>query len=63
MNTTNGSFDEEPAYTWATLTTFMLETYIDRIVGGVGILMNLFFVVLLSHQTLRHQIYKFFWVR
>jgi hypothetical protein len=48
---------------WAVQEALILDNYTSRIVGGIGILMNLFFVLLLSRRTLKHKIYDFLWCR
>jgi hypothetical protein len=53
----------ESVYPWVVQATFWLNNYINRTFGGVGILVNLFFVILLSHRTLRNKIYDFLWCR
>jgi len=50
-------------YPWAVQGVLILDNYTSRIVGGIGILMNLFFMPLLSHRTLKHKIYDFLWCR
>jgi len=52
-----------PVHPWAVQATLILDNYINRALGGVGILVNLFFVILLSHRTLRNKIYDFLWCR
>jgi len=52
-----------PVHPWAVQATLILDNYINRALGGIGILVNLFFVILLSHRTLRNKIYDFLWCR
>jgi len=62
QNLTNSAFSE-PVYPWAVQGTFILDIYVNRALGGLGVLVNLFFVILLSHRTLKHKIYDFLWCR
>jgi len=50
-------------YPWAVQGIFILDNIVSRSLGGIGILVNLFFVIILSHRTLRHKIYDFLWCR
>jgi len=52
-----------PVYPWAVQGIYILDSIVSRSIGGVGILVNLFFVLTLSHRTLRHKIYDFLWCR
>jgi len=53
----------EPVYPWAVQGTLILDIYVNRVLGGLGVLVNLFFVILLSHRTLKHKIYDYLWCR
>jgi hypothetical protein len=61
-NLTNITLDES-VFPLAAQGALIINQYIIRITGGVGVLVNLFFVVLLCHTSLRHNIYKFLWCR
>ncbi len=52
-----------PIYPWAVQGTFILDNYISKVLGGAGLLVNLFFVVLFSQKNLKHKIYNFLWCR
>jgi len=52
-----------PVYPWAVQGSYILDIIINRSIGGIGILVNLFFVILLSHRNLHHKIYDFLWCR
>jgi hypothetical protein len=52
-----------PVYPWAVQGTYILDNIVSRSIGGIGILVNLFFVIIISHRTLRHKIYDFLWCR
>ena len=43
--------------------TMILDIYVIRIVGALGIFFNIFNLVLLLHKSLKHSIYNFFWSR
>jgi len=58
-NLTSSAFSE-PVYPWAVQGTLILDIYVNRVLGG---LVNLFFVILFSHRTLKHKIYDFLWCR
>ncbi len=53
----------EPVYPWAVQGTYILDNMFSRTIAGIGILVNLCFVILLSHRALRHKIYDFLWCR
>jgi hypothetical protein len=50
-------------YPWAVQGSYILDNIVNRSIGGIGILVNLCFVIILSHRTLRHKIYDFLWCR
>jgi hypothetical protein len=52
-----------PVYPWAVQGTYILDNIVSRSIGGIGILVNLFFVIILSHRNLRHKVYDFLWCR
>jgi len=52
-----------PVYPWAVQGTYILDNIVSRSIGGIGILVNFCFVIILSNRTLRHKIYDFLWCR
>jgi len=46
-------------YEWALKVTYVLETYVIRLVGASGLLLNAFSVKVLLDRSLRHKIYDF----
>ncbi len=52
-----------PVYPWVVQGSYILDNIVSRSIGCIGILVNLFFVIILSHRTLRHKIYDFLWCR
>ncbi len=48
---------------WTVQATLILDTYLQRTTGVIGIIVNIFFVLLLSHGSLKHKIYGFLSVR
>ncbi len=48
---------------WIDRASDFINNYVIRIVGCLGILFNFFFAVMLTHKSLRHKIYDFFWCR
>ncbi len=50
-------------YFWQTIANDILNNYISRTIGVVGILLNFSFVVLLRHQSLQHKVYDFMWTK
>ena len=52
-----------PVYPWAVQGTYIFDNIVSKSIGGIGILVNLFSVIILSHRTLRHKIYDFLWCR
>ncbi len=61
-NFTNSSISQ-PAYNWTVLANSIFITYINRIIGGIGIILNILFVVLLTNKKLKHSIYNFLLIR
>jgi hypothetical protein len=62
QNTSNSTL-VVPVYPWAVQGTYILDNIVSRSIGGTGILVNLCFVIILSHRTLWHKIYDFLWCR
>jgi len=62
QNTSNSTL-VVPVYPWAVQGTYILDNIVSRSIGGIGILVNLFFAIILIHRTLRHKIYDFLWCR
>ncbi len=62
QNLTSSALNE-PVYPWAVQGTLILNIYVIRILGGLGVLVNLFFVFVFSYRTLQHKIYDFLWCR
>ncbi len=56
QNLTSSAFSE-PVYPWAPQGTLILDIFVNKVLRGLGILVNLFFVILLSHWTLQHKVY------
>jgi len=52
-----------PVYPWAVQGTYILDNIVSKTIGGIGILVNLCFVIILSHRTFSHKIYDFLWCR
>ncbi len=52
-----------PVYHWAVQGTYIFDNFVSKSIGGIGILINICFVIILSHRTLRHKIYDFLWCR
>ncbi len=49
--------------TWPLLASSIIDTYLTRAFGGIGICTNLLLVIVLLHKSLAHRIYTFFWCR
>ncbi len=54
---------KESGQDWAKVGLFIIDTYLSRIAGGAGVLLNLLFAIMLLHKDLKHKIYDFFWCR
>ena len=61
-NLTNSTLNA-PVLPWAVQGTFILDQYIGKTLGGVGILVNLLFVVLFSHKKTKTQDLQFLMVQ
>ncbi len=48
---------------WAIEGTSILSTYVIRVVGGIGIVLNAFYAKILFDKSLKHKIYDFFLCR
>ncbi len=59
----NSTFNTQADYHWIKPATFIMENYAIRTIGGLGILINLLFTILLLHKSLVHKMYDFFWCR
>ncbi len=62
LNVSNSTL-VEPFYPWGVQGIYILDNIVSRSIGGIGILVNLCFVIILNHRTLRHKIYDFLWCR
>jgi len=68
MNSSKQSFDAKLTispvdYSFINSITYILHEYIDRVMSGIGILINGFSLVILSNKKLKHDIYNFFFCR
>jgi len=61
MNKTNTT--ESNIQHWAIDVTYILETYVIRVAGGIGIIFNALFFKILLDKSLKHKIYDFFFCR
>ena len=61
MNLTNTT--ESNIQYWAIDVTYILETYVIRVAGGIGVLLNALYFKILLDKRLKHKIYDFFLCR
>ncbi len=50
-------------YEWAIVGNYILENYIIRAIGGIGIVFNALYAKILLNKSLKHKIYDFFLCR
>ncbi len=62
MNSLNNT-RQDNEYHWTEYTTDIVESYLIRIVGAIGVVFNVFFAVILLNRSLKHKIYNFLWCR
>jgi len=63
MNSTANISQTE--FEWVSVAASIIDNYLIRITGGIGVLINLFFAILLfrKNSSNKHSIYSFFWCR
>jgi len=54
---------KESGEDWAKVGSFIIDRYLSRITGGLGVLLNFLFAIMLLHKDLKHKIYDFYWCR
>ncbi len=62
MNSLNNT-GQDNVYHWTEQATDIVESYLIRIVGAIGVVFNVFFAVMLLNRSLKHKIYNFLWCR
>ena len=48
---------------WIDQAVFIVDNYLIRIVGGFGVLFNLFFAIVIRHKSLKNKLHDLFWCR
>ena len=43
--------------------TDIISLYAIPIIGGIGVITNISFLIILSHKSLKHRIYQDFWIK
>ncbi len=61
--TTEMNTENESDVDWTDQAIFVLDNYVIRIAGSLGVLLNLFFAIVLRHKSLKNKLYDFFWCR
>ncbi len=63
MNSTNISLSYHDQNSWPKEATEIINSYVNRTIGAIGIFVNFAFVILLCHKSLNHKVYDFIWCR